>query len=135
MFQMLQLKEYQSPGNLFVPINDLKPILNDLIVNGKRTADVKPYMGLTSNDDTGKVMVTRVNDDGPAAKAGFKENDIILKVNKINIQDTEKFYKTVWSQGGPGTLLDFEIERNNQIISLKLTTMDRNDFFVKPKYY
>jgi serine protease Do len=124
-----------SPGNLFVPINDLKPILNDLIVNGKRTSDVKPYMGLTSNDDTGKVMVTRVNDDGPAAKAGFKENDIILKVNKINIQDTEKFYKTVWSQGGPGTLLDFEIERNNQIISLKLTTMDRNDFFVKPKYY
>jgi len=123
------------PGNLFVPINDLKPILNDLIVNGKRTADVKPYMGLTSNDDTGKVMVTRVNDDGPAAKAGFKENDIILKVNRINIQDTEKFYKTVWSQGGPGTLLDFEIERNNQIISLKLTTMDRNDFFVKPKYY
>jgi serine protease Do len=123
------------PGNLFVPINDLKPILNDLIVNGKRTADVKPYMGLTSNDDGGKVMVTRVNDDGPAAKAGFKENDIILKVNKINIQDTEKFYKTVWSQGGPGTLLDFEIERNNQIISLKLTTMDRNDFFVKPKYY
>ena len=124
-----------SPGNLFVPINDLKPILNDLIVNGKRTADVKPYMGLTSNDDTGKVMVTRVNDEGPAAKAGFKENDIILKVNKINIQDTEKFYKTVWSQGGPGTLLDFEIERNNQILSLKLTTMDRNDFFVKPKYY
>jgi serine protease Do len=123
------------PGNLFVPINDLKPILDDLIVNGKRTADVKPYMGLTSNDDSGKVMVTRVNDDGPAAKAGFKENDIILKVNKINIQDTEKFYKTVWSQGGPGTLLDFEIERNNQIISLKLTTMDRNDFFVKPKYY
>jgi len=123
------------PGNLFVPINDLKPILDDLIVNGKRTEDVKPYMGLTSNDDTGKVMVTRVNDDGPAAKAGFKENDIILKVNKINIQDTEKFYKTVWSEGGPGTLLDFEIERNNQIISLKLTTMDRNDFFVKPKYY
>jgi serine protease Do len=123
------------PGNLFVPINDLKPILDDLIVNGKRTVNVKPYMGLTSNDDTGKVMVTRVNDDGPAAKAGFKENDIILKVNKINIQDTEKFYKTVWSQGGPGTLLDFEIERNNQIISLKLTTMDRNDFFVKPKYY
>jgi serine protease Do len=123
------------PGNLFVPINDLKPILDDLIENGKRTANVKPYMGLTSNDDTGKVMVTRVNDDGPAAKAGFKENDIILKVNKINIQDTEKFYKTVWSQGGPGTLLDFEIERNNQIISLKLTTMDRNDFFVKPKYY
>ena len=128
-------KGIPSPGNLFVPINDLKPILDDLILNGKRTSDVKPYMGLTSNDDTGKVMITRVNDDGPAAKAGFKENDIILKVNKINIQDTEKFYKTVWSQGGPGTLLDFEIERNNQIISLKLTTMDRNDFFVKPKYY
>ena len=32
-----------SPCNLFIPINELKPILNDLIKNGKRTKNVKPY--------------------------------------------------------------------------------------------
>jgi len=124
-----------SPGNMFVPINDLKPILNDLIKNGRRTKDIKPYMGLTSSDSSGQVKITRVNDNGPASKAGFSVNDTILAVNNEKINNIEEFYKKVWSFGGPGSKLVFNIERNQEIINLELTTMDRNDFFVKPKYY
>ena len=124
-----------SPGNMFVPINDLKPILDDLIENGRRTKDIKPYMGLTSSDNTGQVKITRVNDNGPAAKAGFSVNDTILAVNNEKINNIEDFYKVVWSFGGPGTKLQFDIERNQEKLNIELTTMDRNDFFVKPKYY
>jgi len=124
-----------SPGNMFVPINDLKPILDDLIENGRRTKDIKPYMGLTSSDNTGEVKITRVNDNGPAAKAGFSVNDTILAVNNEKINNIEDFYKVVWSFGGPGTKLQFDIERNQKKLNIELTTMDRNDFFVKPKYY
>jgi len=124
-----------SPGNMFVPINDLKPILDDLIENGRRTKDIKPYMGLTSSDNTGEVKITRVNDNGPAAKAGFSVNDTILAVNNEKINNIEDFYKVVWSFGGPGTKLQFDIERNQEKLNIELTTMDRNDFFVKPKYY
>jgi serine protease Do len=124
-----------SPGNMFVPINDLKPILDDLIENGRRTKDIKPYMGLTSSDNTGQVKITRVNDNGPAAKAGFSVNDTILAVNSEKINNIEDFYKVVWSFGGPGTKLQFDIERNQEKLNIELTTMDRNDFFVKPKYY
>ena len=124
-----------SPGNLFVPINELKPILDDLIKNGKRTKNIKPYMGLTSNDSLGFVTVTRVNENGPAAKAGFLENDTILTVNKKTISNIEDFYKTVWSLGGPGSKLTFQIQRGEKKMDLELTTMDRNDFLVKPKYY
>ena len=124
-----------SPGNMFVPINDLKPILDDLIENGRRTKDIKPYMGLTSSDNTGEVKITRVNDNGPAAKAGFSVNDTILAVNDEKINNIEDFYKVVWSFGGPGTKLQFDIERNQEKLNIELTTMDRNDFFVKPKYY
>jgi len=124
-----------SPGNMFVPINDLKPILDDLIQNGRRTKDIKPYMGLTSSDNTGQVKITRVNDNGPAAKAGFNVNDTILAVNNEKINSIEDFYKVVWSFGGPGTKLQFDIERNQEKLNIELTTMDRNDFFVKPKYY
>ena len=124
-----------SPGNMFVPINDLKPILDDLIENGRRTKDIKPYMGLTSSDNTGQVKITRVNDNGPAAKAGFTVNDTILAVNNEKINNIEDFYKVVWSFGGPGTKLQFDIERNQEKLNIELTTMDRNDFFVKPKYY
>ena len=124
-----------SPGNMFVPINDLKPILDDLIQNGRRTKDIKPYMGLTSSDNTGQVKITRVNNNGPAAKAGFSVNDTILAVNNEKINSIEDFYKVVWSFGGPGTKLQFDIERNQEKLNIELTTMDRNDFFVKPKYY
>ena len=124
-----------SPGNMFVPINDLKPILDDLIQNGRRTKDIKPYMGLTSSDNTGQVKITRVNNNGPAAKAGFSVNDTILAVNDEKINNIEDFYKVVWSFGGPGTKLQFDIERNQEKLNIELTTMDRNDFFVKPKYY
>ena len=128
-------KGISSPGNMFVPINDLKPILGDLIENGRRTKDIKPYMGLTSSDNTGQVKITRVNDNGPAAKAGFSVNDTILAVNNEKINNIEDFYKVVWSFGGPGTKLQFDIERNQEKLNIELTTMDRNDFFVKPKYY
>ncbi len=124
-----------SPGNLFVPINELKPILDDLINNGKRTKNIKPYMGLTSDDSLGVVKITRVNENGPAAKAGFLENDTILTVNKKNISNIEDFYKTVWSLGGPGSKLTFQIQRGETKMDLELTTMDRNDFLSKPKYY
>jgi serine protease Do len=122
-----------SPGNMFVPINDLKPILDDLIKNGKRTKDIKPYMGLTPRDNSGQVQITRVNDNGPAAKAGFNKNDIILAVNNEKINSVEELYKKVWSFGGPGTKLQFEIKRNQKQLNIELITMDRNDFFVKTK--
>ena len=124
-----------SPGNLFIPINDLKPIFDDLIQNGRRTKDIKPYMGLSSQINSGKISVTRVNENGPAAKAGIMEKDIILSINNKKIKDMEDFYKTVWSSGGPGSKLNFEIERSQKKINLEIITMDRNDFYLKPKYY
>ena len=126
---------FSSPGNLFVPINDLKPILTDLITNGRRTKDIKPYMGLSSDDSSGKVSVTRVNENGPAAKAGIMPNDIILSVNDQAVSNMSDFYKTAWGFGGPGTILKLDIDRNQKKLSFEITTMDRNDFFVKPKYY
>ena len=47
----------------------------------------------------------------------------------------EDFYKTVWSSGGPGSKLIFEIERSQKKINLEIITMDRNDFYLKPKYF
>ncbi len=125
----------QSPGNLFVPINILKPIFSDLIKNGRRTTKINPYMGLTSDDSTGRVNITRVSENGPAAKAGVMPNDIILSVNGVNINSIKEFYLTAWSFGGPGTPLKLEVERDQKKISFDIKTVDRMDYFVKPKYY
>jgi len=90
---------------------------------------------LTSDDSAGLVRIRRVNEGGPAAKAGLLANDIILSVNNQPISNMEDFYKTVWSLGGPGSNLNIEVQRSDQKMKFQLTTIDRNNYFVKPKYY
>jgi len=124
----------QSPGNLFVPINILKPILSDLLKNGRRTKQINPYMGINSEESNGKVYITRVSENGPAARAGILSKDIILSVNGIKVNSIKDFYLTAWSLGGPGTLIKLEVERDQKKISFDIKTVDRMDYFVKPKY-
>jgi len=124
----------QSPGNLFVPVNILKPILSDLLKNGRRTKQINPYMGINSEESNGRVNITRVSENGPAAKAGIMSKDIILSVNGIKINSIKEFYLTAWSFGGPGTPLKLEVERDQKKISFDIKTVDRMDYFVKPKY-
>ena len=124
----------QSPGNLFVPVNILKPILSDLLKNGRRTKEINPYMGINSEEINGKVYITRVSENGPAARAGILSKDIILSVNGIKVNSIKDFYLTAWSLGGPGTLIKLEVERDQKKISFDIKTVDRMDYFVKPKY-
>src|SRR5262245_53229013 len=70
----------QLPGNMFVPIDRLAPILADLIADGQPSGPRKPWLGMTTEEARGRLFVTRVTPDGPAAKAGIKAGDIVLGV-------------------------------------------------------
>jgi len=122
-----------SPGNLFVPIELLKPILKDLINEGKRKTKLNPWMGLTPDDSSGKISITRVSKDGPAEAAGIKAGDVLLSVNNKEVKTMQDFYKTAWSLGGPGTKIPINIQREDKNINLIINSIDRMDFFIKPK--
>ena len=57
------------PGNLFVPVNLLKPILGDLLANGRRSSPVQPWLGVTTEVVRGNLMVVRVSKSGPAERS------------------------------------------------------------------
>ena len=61
------------PGNMFVPINDLKPIMGDLLANGRRSDPPRPWLGVSLEEHRGRVFVTRVTPEGPAAAAGIAD--------------------------------------------------------------
>ena len=64
--------EDSLPGNMFVPIDTLKPILADLVKNGHRAGPSRPWLGVAADEVQGRLVVARVSPDGPGDKAGLQ---------------------------------------------------------------
>ena len=57
--------EPKIPGNMFVPIDLLKPILPDLVKSGRRAGPARPWLGIAADEVSGRLVVTRVSPEGP----------------------------------------------------------------------
>lgn len=84
---------------------------------------------LNLKDDRG-VQVKRVEQNSPAAKAGLKENDVILEVNGKAVEDIDRFIRSI-AEGQPGTKVDLTVWRGGarQTLSATLDSRPYNPFF------
>jgi S1-C subfamily serine protease len=90
------------PGNMFVPINQLKPILGDLLANGRRSDPPRPWLGVTLEEHRGRVFVIRVTPESPAAEAGIEPDDLILGLAGTPVAGLADFYRKLWALGDAG---------------------------------
>src|SRR5262245_6333084 len=68
-------------ANMFVPIDLLPPILNDLTNKGRVVSrEPRPWLGLSAAESQGQLVVGSISGDTPAAKAGIKPGDRVLEV-------------------------------------------------------
>ncbi|MBX2869058.1 MAG: S1C family serine protease [Acidiferrobacterales bacterium] len=115
-------------GNMFVPVDQLKPILNDLLKYGRRVGASRPWLGVYTEMNRGKLVVTRVANDSPAERADLRSNDIIISVNGNEVADMSGFYRHVWSSGNAGVEIELTISRNEEALTVSLVTEDRYDW-------
>ncbi len=97
------------PGNMFVPIDGLKPILADLLELGRRSGPGRPWIGASTNELFERVIVTRVSPGGPAAEAGLAAGDIILGVAGEVVYSQKDFYRKLWAVGGAGVVIPLDV--------------------------
>lgn len=97
------------PGNMFVPIDALKPILAELLAQGHRSAPPNPWLGIYTLEQSGRVFVARVAADGPAEAAGIKPGDLIIGVAGRRIASIADLYRKVWASGPAGTEVRLDI--------------------------
>jgi serine protease Do len=125
----------QEPGNMFVPIDLLKPILADLIEKGRRSGPARPWLGLATEELHGHLLVTRVSPDGPADKAGIRNGDIVVSVGKDPVQSHEDLYQKVWGLGAAGVDVPLKVLQGVDVRDLKVRSIDRFQYFKeKPTY-
>jgi serine protease Do len=117
------------PGNMFVPVDILKPILDDLIANGERKGAKRPWLGITTFEDEDGVNVGRLSADGPGDKAGLERGDIITAVGRTDVKTLAEFYRAVWSRGDAGIRVPLIIKRGKEELTVNVRSIDRGSFF------
>lgn len=122
-------------GNMFVPINVLKPILADLVAHGKRSGQARPWLGMRLVEMQGHLLVTRVSEGGPAARSGLVEGDIIVGAGGEPLEGLADFYRRVWSSGGAGTEVELEVLKGNAVHTVSVKSMERMQYLrAQPAY-
>jgi S1-C subfamily serine protease len=125
----------QSPGNMFVPVDLLKPILDDLIAQGRATGPVRPWLGLNTEEMRGRLFVARVSPEGPAERAGLKSGDIVIGVGGEEVSSLADFYRKVWARGAAGVEVPLKVLQGVQVKEMNVRSIDRIEYFrTKPSY-
>ena len=117
------------PGNMFVPIDALKPILEDMVRTGRRKAPARPWLGLAADEVSGRLIVSRVSPEGPADAAGVKNGDIILGVGKETVKSQADFYTKLWDRKRAGDVILLRVLQGADIRDVEVRSIDRVDYF------
>ncbi len=124
------------PGNMFVPIDLLKPILSDLLIDGRSANPDRPWIGITvSGDTSGHPMLTRLTKGGPAEKAGLLPGDIIVGVQEKKIGSAAQLYRSMWALGDAGVRINLKIVRSNDLKDVEVQSVSRYDFLKLKRTY
>jgi S1-C subfamily serine protease len=117
----------KTPGNMFVPIDRLLPILGDLISDGRVAGPGRPWLGVNTDELRGRLFVTRVTPGGPAEKAGLKRGDVIVGVNGEPPKSLADFYRKVWAQGSAGATVPIDVLQDTQVRRVEVKSINRLD--------
>ena len=121
------------PGNLFVPVNLLKPILADLLANGRRSGPAQPWLGVTTEVVQGNLIVSKVTKDGPADLAGLEAGDVIVGVGADKVTNQPDFYRYVWKLGPAGVTVPLRVLKSGDVQEVGVKSIDRMATLRKPK--
>ncbi len=118
----------QVPGNMFVPVDLLKPVLDELVKTGMQRGARRPWLGVDSLEEDGRVKVMQVDDDSPAALAGLRSGDIILSIDGEEVSTLPVFYHRLWGAGPPGTPVRLTVLQGAEVREVVVRSIDRTQF-------
>ncbi len=135
--QLEQGREKESAGhlNMVVPIDLLKPILDDLLRHGRPNRPARPWLGFYAAEIDDRIVVIGVADKGPAQRAGLQAGDVVQAVAGEEPTDLASMFRHVWSLGPAGAQIPLRIERDGRSFEQKVVSSERSRFFKVPRMH
>ena len=135
--QVQQVRDTGTPEplNMIVPIDLLKPILEDLLTLGRPNRPPRPWLGLNATEIDDKIVVARVSTSGPARRANLRTGDIVLAVAGDEVSDLAGFFRRVWSLGKAGVEVPLTVYRDGRTFEVRVASGDRNRFLKGPSLH
>jgi S1-C subfamily serine protease len=118
-----------------VPIDILKPVLNDLVKFGRLNRPARPWLGLYSTEIDRRIVVAGLAKRGPARRAELKTGDIILAVGGAEVSNLGDFYRKIWSLGAAGVGVPLTIHRDGDTFDVTVKSGERGQFLKKPSIH
>lgn len=125
-------QDRRLPGNMFVPVELLRPILAELQQSGSSQKSHRPWLGLTSSDQGGRIQIVRVSKDSPAQRAGLEAGDMVLAVDGAKVTTLEAFYKKLWDRAAPDAEVKLTVLQGADVNTIVLKAQDRMLTLKKP---
>jgi S1-C subfamily serine protease len=121
--------------NMIVPIDLLKPVLDDLRKFGRVNKPSRPWLGMYTTEIDNRVVVVGIAGKGPAGRAEIKTGDVILAVNGDKVTSQTGFYRKLWSLGPAGVDVPLTVYHEGVTFDVVLSSIDRAKLLKAPRLH
>ena len=121
--------------NMAVPIDLLKPVVDDLRKFGRVNKPARPWLGMYSTEIDNRVVVVGVSAKGPAALAELKSGDVILAINGDKVTSQAAFYRKLWALGAAGVDVPLTVHHEGVTFDVVLASTDRARLLKAPRLH
>ena len=113
-------------GNMMVPTDLLKPILNDLRQFGRVQRAPRPWLGMLVQEHGNGLVVGGVYEGGPADRAGVRAGDQVLRIADREPVSLADFFRRAWAVGPAGSSIPVTLYRDEELIDVDIASVDRD---------
>jgi S1-C subfamily serine protease len=130
--QQMVANRHGEDANMIVPIDLLKPILQDLISIGRPNRPARPWLGLYATEIGDSVAVLGLASRGPAQQADLRTGDVIMAVAGDPVKGLAELFRQVWALGRAGVAVPLTINREGKTFDVSIRSGDRRRFLKGP---
>lgn len=124
-----------AAGNMIVPINLLKPIMEEMLAYGATLKPPRPWLGWFVTETPDNLVVAGVLTGAPADQADVRAGDIVIGVGGERSTDLAEFFRRIWAIGDAGSDIPLVLYRDGKSIDVRVRSIDRRAHAKAPELH